>query len=414
MSAFQLFRRMLPDRLRTTNFALAFIALVFGLTLSLSARAQTFTVLYAFHGNLDGVAPEGDLVRDLAGNIYGTTIDGGIGNGTVFKLDKNGREKVLHRFAGSDGASPWGGVVRDTAGNLYGTTESGGSAGWGVVFKVDAKGQETVLHSFTGGKDGADPFAPLILDAAGNLYGTTYYGGGGGCDDGFGKGCGVVFKVTPHGRETIIHHFALSSGGFNLNGGLLCGPGGVLYGSTVSSGFNHASGTVFRLSRQHKEKVLHQFISDTDGAIPRAGVIRDAAGDLYGTTQWGGHCINGSGCGVVYKVDPSGKETVLYRFSGKADGKGPTDRLVLDKAGNLYGTTWYGGDFNCNVNGCGVVFRLRLRDHRFTVLHTFTGKRDGSVPNAGLILDPAGNLYGVAQGGGDPKYSGGTVFRIKP
>jgi uncharacterized repeat protein (TIGR03803 family) len=419
MSTFQLRRGISANYLRTVNFAIVLAAVVVGQAFSApTTQAQTFTVLYAFHDNPDGAYPMGDLVRDSKGTMYGTTNGGGYSVGTVFKLDKHGKETVLYRFTqqGQDGYSPFAGVVRDAAGNLYGTTYVGGANGWGVAFKLDTKGQATVLHSLTAGKDGAGPVAPLALDAAGNVYGTTYYGGGGGCDDGNGRGCGVVFKVSPAGKETVLHHFAFSGDGYNPEGGLLWGPNGSLYGTTVT-GAHYGIGTVFKIDRRRKESISYQFSGGADGAIPRAGVVRDAAGNLYGTTEAGGKCAFGD-CGTIFKVDASGHETVLHSFSGRADGQYPYDRLVLDKSGNLYGTTQNGGDFTCDVIGCGVVFRLRLRDRKFTVLHTFKGKRDGSYPYAGLILDAAGNLYGTAPLGGDPNcavgHGCGTVFKIKP
>jgi uncharacterized repeat protein (TIGR03803 family) len=415
MSAFQLRRYACCTRLRTANFALALAALVLSLVPAAQVvRAQTFTVLHSFQGT-DGLGPNGDLVLDSKGNLYGTTSDGGAtgGTGTVFKLDKNGRLTILHHFSdGADGGSPLAGVVRDAAGNLYGTTESGGTYGAGVVFKLDAKGHETVLHSFAAGRDGASPWSPVVLDAAGNVYGTTYYGGRGNCD-GTGRGCGVVFKVSPTGQETLLYRFAPSGDGRNPTAGLLWGPSGTLYGTTFAGG--SGQGTVFKVNRRRKESVVYQFGGMPDGAFPQAGLIWDAQGNLYGATEEGGTCYFGE-CGTIFRIEPDGHETVLYKFSGYGDGHQPLDRLVLDKAGNLYGTTDLGGDLKCGqALGCGVVFRLRLRDGKFTVLHTFKGKPDGSYPSQGLVLDESGNLYGAATlGGRSSGYGNGTVFKIKP
>jgi uncharacterized repeat protein (TIGR03803 family) len=172
---------------------------------------------------------------------------------------------------------------------------------------------------------------------------------------------------------------------------------------------------VFKLNRRHKESLVYQFRGDPDGVAPRAELIWDAQGNLYGTTQEGGTCYFG-GCGTIFRIEPDGHETVLYKFSGYGDGHQPQDRLVLDKTGNLYGTTVYGGNFTCDpAGGCGVVFRLRLRDSKFSVLHKFKGKPDGSYPVGGLILDESGNLYGAAAlGGRSSGYGNGTVFKIKP
>jgi len=231
------------------------------------------------------------LVQDGAGNLYGTTASGGAsGLGTVFKLSVGGAEAVLHGFrGGSDGEYPYAGVIRDAGGNLYGTTSAGGVSGFGTVFEIDAKGNETVLYSFRGGANGEYPSASLVGDAAGNLYGTTNSGGT--------SGSGIVFQISPAGKEAVLHSF---------KGG-------------------------------------------KDGEYPYASVIRDAAGNLYGTTYGGG----ASGWGTVFEINPTGKETVLYSFGGAADGASPEGGLVQDAAGHLYGTTKYGGAF-----GAGTVFEL--------------------------------------------------------
>ncbi len=255
-------------------------------------------------------------------------------------------ESVLHSFTGgsSDGAFPFAGLIADSAGNLYGTTQGGGASNNGVVFKLAPGGTETVLHSFTGGSDGSNPlFAGLIADGAGNLYGTTEFGGGTGCG---GPGCGVVFKLTPTGSSyTVLHSFAGGSG---------------------------------------------------DGANPYAGLIIDSAGNLYGTTEFGG----GPGCGVVFKLAPGGTETVLHTFTGSPnDGAFPTAGLFADSGGNLYGTTAGGGAPPppnappCGGSGCGTVFKLAPGGAE-TVLYTFCrlfNCNDGAGPS-GVIADSAGNL----------------------
>jgi uncharacterized repeat protein (TIGR03803 family) len=297
------------------------------------------TVLYAFTGGANGGYPSGGVIRDPAGNLYGTA-------GTVvYKLDTAGQETVLYTFTGgADGCSP-NGLVRDTAGNFYGTTAFCGTGGYGVVYKLDTAGHQTVLYSFTGGADGASPYAGVIRDSAGNLYGTTVEGGApGGC---YGSGCGVVFKVDPAGHETV----------------------------------------------------LHRFTGGSDGGLPQAGVIRDSAGNLYGTTS-----SFGTG-GAVYKLDPTGHATVLYSFTG-ADGSQPYAGVIRDSAGNLYGTTYFGG-----AAGLGVVYELDTAGHE-AVLHSFTGGADGGKPLAGLFRGPAGNLFGTTSSGG--KELAGVVFAVKP
>ena len=266
---------------------------------------------------------------------------------------------VLYSFAGypTDGANPIGGLVMDAAGNLYGTTTYGGDAncpgsgiGCGTVFELDAKGVETVLHNFTG-PDGAHSSANLVMDANGDLYGTTEFGGKG-CVGNDATGCGVVFKLS--GK---------------------------------------------------KETVLHRFTGGQDGAEPLGGLIMDASGALYGTTELGGNTnCNPDGCGVVLKLVGK-KETVLHSFKGP-DGAFPTAALLMDSKGILYGTARYGGDFNCN---CGVVFKLVGK--KASVLHAFKGTPDGDVPAAGLFMDTKGNFYGTTALGGN-SYNLGTIFEV--
>jgi uncharacterized repeat protein (TIGR03803 family) len=218
------------------------------------------------------------------------------GCGVVFMLDSAGNETVLYAFTGGvDGGPPSSGVVQDAAGNLYGTTYSGGAYNRGTVYKLDMTGTETVLYSFTGGTDGGTPVGGVILDAAGNLYGTAYNGGIATCPP---SGCGLVFKLNPNGAETVLYSFR---GGAN-------------------------------------------------GSSPQTGVVMDAAGNLYGTTYLGG-IGTASGNGVVFKLSPDGTETTLHRLAD-ADGRYPSD-LVLDSAGDLYGTTTEGG------SGYGTVFKLK-------------------------------------------------------
>jgi len=246
------------------------------------------------------------------------------------------RNRVFVRY----GADPLAGLVRDAAGNLYGTTASGGASGLGTVFKVSAGGAETVLHSFTGGSDGEYPYASVIRDAAGNLYGTTYAGGA--------SGLGTVFKIDTQAHETVLYSFRGGADGEYPSAGLVRDAAGNLYGTTNSGG-SSGGGIVFKISSAGKETVLHSFKGGKDGEYPYASVIRDAAGNLYGTTYGGG----ASGWGTVFEIDPTGKETVLYTFTGAADGASPEGGLVQDTAGHLYGTTKYGGAF-----GAGTVFEL--------------------------------------------------------
>ena len=207
------------------------------------AQGHTYTkkVIYSFAGGSDGADPLAGLVRDAASNLYGTTYAGGdYGSGTVFKLDTTGKEAVLHSFSGGpDGGYPYAGLILDAAGNLYGTADSGGSSGGGIVFKISSAGKETVLHSFKGGKDGEYPYASVIRDAVGNLYGTTYGGGA--------SGWGTVFEIDPTGKETVLYSFAGAADGASPEGGLVQDTAGHLYGTTKYGGALGA-GTVFELS----------------------------------------------------------------------------------------------------------------------------------------------------------------------
>jgi len=372
------------------------------------ADASGYRVLYSFTGGTDGAVPAG-LLRDAAGNLYGVTEFGGdlnclppYGCGTVFKMDKAGKETVLHSFTMADGAFPLGTLIRDPLGNLYGTTSDSGPSGQGTVFKLDKGGNERVLYSFSGGADGGGPEAGVIRDATGNLYGTTAGGGNNNND-------GVVFKVDETGHETVLHTFDGTDGG-GPEAPLVRDAGGNLYGTTVFGGA-YDWGTVFKLDKAGNESVLHSFTGGTDGRDPYAPLVRDAAGHLYGTTWEGGDdsCNGGLGCGVVFKLDSTGNETVLYTFTGKADGKQP-GQLLRDAAWNFYGGTSAGGSNSgqgCETDGCGTVFKL-ARNGKLTVLHTFDGT-DGSGPG-GLVSDGKGRFYDTTGAGGT--YDQGVVFEI--
>jgi uncharacterized repeat protein (TIGR03803 family) len=303
----------------------------------------------------------------------------------------------------SDGGQPEAGVTRDSAGNLYGTTFFGGLgtgcdidfAGCGIVFKLDTAGSETVLHAFSGSKDGWNPTARLILDTAGNLYGTTAYGGA--------YGHGTVFELDAAGNETIVHSFAGGTDGARPNAGLVQDAAGNFYGTTQYGGSGcdgQGCGTVFRISTSGQETILYSFGDVPDGASPLGGVAVDSSGTIYGTTWLGGiHSF-----GTVFQLDSSGNETVLHSFAGGDDGANPLDAPVLDSAGNLYGTTAAAG-----VNFFGTLFMVDTASNE-SVLYSFTGGVDGAYPYAHLLLDAAGNLYGTASQGGCCGV--GTVFEF--
>jgi uncharacterized repeat protein (TIGR03803 family) len=396
--------------------------------------SPSFVVLHSFDG-ADGWLPSGGgagLIQDALGNLYGTTEEGGASDrGVVYKLGPSGTETILYSFTGgADGATPLAGLVRDAAGNLYGTTLYGATSNacapedsCGVVFKVSPSGTETVLHTFSN-TDGQLPQAGLVRDAAGNLYGTTFFGGA--------HGAGVVFELIRcnSGYDfKVLYSFTGGADGGYPQAGLIRDTTGNLYGTTWNGGTKNgecgggACGVVFRLSPSGSETVLYSFTGGADGANPSAGLVLDAAGNLYGTTYHGGAqsgACQGGTCGVVFKLGGTDVETVLHTFSGGADGGNPTAGLVRDAAGNLYGTTPLGGAESgaCQGGTCGVVFRLSATGSE-TVLHSFTGGADGANPSAGLVLDAAGNLYGTTGYGGAnsacPLSSGcGVVFRLAP
>lgn len=374
------------------------LAIMFALSVLATrpARAQTFTMLYAFGNGTDGGTPYAGLVRDAAGNLYGTTFGGGSeSGGTVFKLDGAGKETVLYNFkGGKDGGFPFAGLVRGPGGSLYGTTVMGGAANFGTVFKLSKTGRERVLYSFKS-QDGSYPDAGLLFDAAGNLYGATVKGGA--------ADLGTVFKLDPTGKQAVLHSFTGGADGkFSyVYGSLVRDTAGNFYGTTLAGG-NSNQGTVFKVDTTGQETVLYNFKGGADGGFPYAGLVLDKKGNLYGTTYLGG----ASGQGTVFKLTTTGKEIVLYSFTGGADGGNPTARLLRDSKGNLYGTTYYGG-----LSNSGVVFKLGP-SRTETVLHSFDYANDGGYPTAGLIRDPSGNFYGTATAGGASNH--GTVFKLTP
>lgn len=400
------FRRRFATRIRVKMLALAVALVLPVLVTTTVAQAQTYSVLYSFTDGADGAFPIAGLTADTAGNLYGAASGGGIyGEGVIFELESGTNESAIYTFTGGlDGGYPASTPILDGAGNLYGTTYFGGNASCecGVVFRVDPAGIENVLKTFAGGRDGANPNGGLFRDAAGNLYGTTDEGGvfNASC----GKaGCGEVFELHSAGNESVVYRFTGGLGGF-LPRGLVADASGNLYGGTFRGGTGY--GTVFELSPGGQETVLYTF-DGGDGWAPSAGVIRDESGNLYGTTEAGGTY----GQGVVFKLDSTGQETVLYNFTGGADGTVPEGRLVEDPAGNLYGTTVYGGE------GYGVVFKLSPNGKE-SVLYSFSGGTDGANPLAGL-LESDGSLYGTAAYGGNVGGSCqapigcGVVFKIR-
>jgi uncharacterized repeat protein (TIGR03803 family) len=362
-----------------------------------SAQAQTFTVLYNFDGASHGGDPYASLIRDAAGNLYSTV---GYGGGTsfsggVFQVAPDGTETMLYSFTGgADGAFPFSPVVRDSAGNLYGTTSQGGSANAGVVFKVDPSGTETVLHSFTGGADGIIPIGGLVRDKAGNLYGTTSQGGT--------SNDGIVFKISPSGKETILHTFTGSAtdGKYPSYTSLLLDAKGNFYGVTEEGG-SADGGILYSLSKTGKLTILHSFTGGTtDGCNVLGTPFMDAAGNFYGTTSsCGAHTL-----GTVWKVSKDGKEKLLHSFAGgTSDGEYPLAGVIKDATGNLYGNTETGGASNV-----GTVYKIS-KTGKFTLLHSFDGT-DGKFPYGSFAQNAKGTIFGTTQNGGTIGY--GTVWKI--
>ena len=352
-----------------------------------TAQAK-FKVLYAFDWS-DGSQPNAPLLMKWP-DLYGTTYVGGAySDGTVFKLAPDGTETVPHSFTGADGVLPNGGLIMDKVGNLYGTSAT---PGYGAVYRLAPGGSLTTLYTFTGESDGRAPNPSLIMDKTGNLYGTTALGGA-------YRG-GTVFKLAPDGTKTVLHAFS-GPDGWWINGGLIMDRAGNLYGTSSQGGAFNTSGTAFKLAPGGTLSVLHSFARGSDGGFPNAGLIMDDAGNLYGTTERGGVDDHG----VVFKISPDGQLTTLYAFRGGSDGERPRG-VIADALGSLYGVTNAGGD-----NGVGNVYRL-APDGTHTLLHTFRKRKDGGRPEDSLIIGARGKLYGTAPAYGP--HGDGTVFSLRP
>lgn len=399
-----------------------------------AAAAPTLTVLHSFTGYPDGIEPSGRLAMDRGGALYGTTYAGGMtggGWGTVFMLTPppvgktQWTKTLLYAFTnGADGSHPRGGVIVDSKGALYGTTADGGLAG--KVFKLTpppagkTQWTYTVLHSFGSGNDGNTPLAGLIMDSTGALYGTTAYGGG-------YSYYGTVFKLTPPATEkmqwteTLLHRFAQTGDARNPEAGLTFDSDGALYGTTYFGG-TLGFGTVFRLvppasgKTTWTETILYSFKGGTDGYNLVADLSVDSKGALYGTTP--AHPINGQ-CGTVFKLTPPApnqtqwSKMALYDFGNGVIGCDPEAGVILDSQGALYGTTQ--GGPNKVGGGEGTLFKLMQpvagkTQWTETVLHGFKNGTDGYGPVSDLIFDKNGALYGTTYFGSSVN---GAVFRFQ-
>jgi uncharacterized repeat protein (TIGR03803 family) len=383
------------------SFIRSAVLVIFVLSLlagTISAQQSAkFRTLYDFTGGTDGANPWGGVIKSH-GNLYGANCDHGVdGDGVVFEVGKKGREITLHGFLGSpDGADSFAPVIRDSEGNLYGTTTEGGTYGGGTVFEIDSTGTETVLYSFTGGSnDGSIPYSGL-LEYAGDLYGNTWVGGA------FDEG--TIFKLTKTGEETVLHSFSGGSndGAYPMYSSLAV-KDGALYGVTESGG-NFGSGTVYKITTEGKFSVLYSFAGGrSDGCSPVGAPAFDASGNIYGTAENCGKFYYGN----LWKLSPSGKETILHTFpDGAGDGRYPWSGVAFDANGNLYGATPSGG----HPDDAGTIFELS-KDGTYTVLHRFTNY-DGTGPNGQVFVDPKGHLYGTTFLGGT--HGQGTVWEYSP
>jgi uncharacterized repeat protein (TIGR03803 family) len=390
---------------RTTGLTLTRLLMgVFLLPLSMgqSLLAQNEAVLHSFGGYGDGIYPMAGLVLDKQGNLYGTTSRGGtFAGGTIFELSPAGSETLLWAFGSEkDGYGSIAPLAIDKLGHLFGTTQLGGANFEGTVFEVPSYQEEQVLYSFenSGIKDGIQPFGGLLVNSQGVAFGTTVGGGTASCK------CGTIFKWKPPNTETVLHSFTDAPDGNQPFAGLVKFRGSY-FGTTHQGGGGSCSngcGTVFKITTNGKEKVLYRFAGGNDGSQPGYGaLVADKQGNLYGTTIYGGL----SGKGVVFELSPTGEQQTLYSFNGAADGGNPAGGLIMDKEGNLYGMTSSGGG-SCS---CGTVFELTPAG-TFVVLHAFSGS-DGKYPQGTLIMDKKGNLFGTTNEGGDFGY--GTVFMVK-
>lgn len=368
-----------------------------------SGESSGYKVLYSFDGLYTDEMPRGGVIA-MDRKLYGTTSGGYDSTstpfGTVFRVDPaTGSEKVLHYFQGEpDGSDSKAGLIA-VNGRFYGTTSFGGTYGAGTVFSISPAGKEKVLHSFGEGSDGQQPVASL-LDVNSTLYGTTFRGSG-------SEGPGTVFSVTMQGVETVLHHFSYyDSDGTNPEASLIYDRG-VFYGTTVIGGSvlyqNRGGGTVFRITPRTSsgnEKVLYSFdpLKRRDGFWPSAALIK-VNGTLYGTTTRGGFSL----CGTVFRMSITGNQKVLHSFGSGPDGCTPYAGL-LDVKGQLYGTTAYGGAY-----GGGTVFRINPRTGIHAVLYSFGYGSDGLYPQAGLT-EMNGTLYGTTLLGGTN--GKGTVFAL--
>ena len=407
----------------------ALVLVAMTLILVASAWAGTETVIYNFCAQtacVDGDQPQGPMVADSSGNhLYGTTFYGGASNiGAVYELTNSGgtwTETVIYSFLGSnngDGAYPFGGLAMDAKGNLYGTTEQGGPSNQGTVFELANSGgtwKETVLHSFDdiSGSDGYYPQGTVVLDSGGNLYGTAYAGGK------FGDG--IVFQLKPSGSKWIykvIHTLPGTSGGQAPYAGVVVNPkNDYLYGITYYGGVIWNVGVVYQIrevSGVWISNVVYTLLGDTLGQYSYASLAADTAGNLYGTTNTGGNYNLGSVFKLTLGKNNTFTQKVIYSFKGYAlkDGSAPYYAgVTLDAAGDLYGSTYQGGSSAANNLNYGTVYKLTAGTYKESVLWSFGTAGDGYYPyHQGIVI--GGKVYGTTTNGGT--HGGGVAYEVTP
>jgi len=370
------------------------ISLAATMLFGISLQAQQFTTIYSFSNTPDGGALDSGVLLDPAGNIYGTTTIGGAnGCGAVYEIDSKGNEQILHSFTecSNTTASPDSSLIRHQSGNLYGTAYGAGPSFLGNVFKIDASGNYQPIYDFLPTHDGRHPYAGLVQDSAGNLYGATRRGGS--------KNVGIVFKIDAAGVETVLHDFTGGADGAIPFGTPIRDSNGNLYGTTSRGGMGFGFGTIYKIDATGQFTTLHTFAGGAQGGRPLAGLVRDSAGNLYGVTSNLGPSEHN---GTLFKLDSAGKLTILHNFDA-GGGRWPMGGLVRDSAGNLFGTCFEGGSYNA-----GTVFMFSATGV-FRMLHEFN-VFDGENPQGALTMDDSGILYGTTNVGGLGHW--GTVFKI--
>ena len=402
---------------------MAVAALLWLTAIALPAQAQgTYSLVHTFSNVPDGAYPNA-VMQDAQGNLYGTTDAGGnpcsTGScGTIYKIDTSGNETVLFRFTGfTQGAFPKASLVEDAEGNLYGNTQGNGYIDAdSVAFKLDTKGNYTVLYDFdTVGGHGCCQDSPLAIAKDGILYGMSPYGGQENCGP-QGLGCGLLYRLTQSGVNTVIHVFT-GPDGTQPEGGLVVDSDGSLYGTAIIGGkpgcssiegYGLGCGTIYKLDPKGKFTVLHTFTGKDDGAAP-LGIIQDSKGNLYGIALSGGNsCVSTRfGCGTIFKVDTTGKFSVIYRFTNAIKQPDFQSHLVIDSEGNLYGSNGIGGN-NTNI---GFIFEVTPNGD-FSIIASYpndVNPKWGIFPQ-GIVRDSAGNFYGTMQEGGADGV--GTLFQV--